>query len=84
MATGEVVLAYFALVNIEGRVEVRFLGTKTADLETAQQAAILALPAAFKHAFIQPVKSYFTDYVAPFISGRPFLQNQLARAPSFN
>ncbi len=88
LENGEAALAYFALVNIAGAVEVRFLGTQavsdTAAACTAQAEAVLALPAAFKAALWQPSKATYSAYVSPFVSTLCFLQNQLARAPSMN
>jgi hypothetical protein len=82
LGNGERAFAYFALINIAGAVEIRFLGTKTAPIETAKETAILALPEAFRHAPILAFKALFTAYVAPFVYTLVFLQNQLARAPS--
>ena len=82
LGTGEVVLAYFALVNTEGVIEARFLGTKPIPAATAETEAPVALLenilAPFQ--FHTSPKPFFAR-VSPFFS-LDFLVNQLARAPS--
>ena len=82
LVSGEAVLAFFALINVEGAIEVQFLGTKAVQSETKPQGAVLSLPEAIRHAFVFTLKAYFAAYVAPFFSTLLILNNQLARAPS--
>jgi len=86
--TGEAAFAYFALINVAGAVEIRFLGTKavseTANAATAQEETVLSLPEAFRHAPILAAKAVFAAYKAPFVSTLAFLINQSPRAPSLN
>lgn len=82
--SGELLRAFFAIVNIAGRVEVRFLGTKPLGAEMDVKEAPLALlenccEQIFGESAIPSVK----EVVSPFFS-LDFLVNQLARAPSFN
>lgn len=81
---GEAALAFFALINIEGAIEVRFLGTKPLETPAAHEDAVLALPEAFRQAPLQALKAVFTAYTAPYISTLCFLVSQPARAPATN
>lgn len=80
LATGELVRAYFAVVDIDGVIDIRFLGTKP--IQNKAEEAPLLLACASKCARTTPhivspfekVSHYFT---------LDFLVNQLARAPSF-
>lgn len=79
---GEAALAFFALINVEGAVEVRFLGTRPIEAQTAPEDAVLALPEAFRRAPLQALKAVFTAYTAPYVSALCFLISQPARAPN--
>ncbi len=83
LATGEVVLAYFALVNITGQVEGRFLGTKPVEAE-APQAPVLLLENITEQIFGETSSHTFSVQPSPFFSTLDLLWNQLARAPSMN
>lgn len=80
--SGELVRAYFALVTIEGRTEVRFLGTKPVEAEIASPEAVLSLPGAFQASFDEPIVRTFESIVSPFFSLAYLLASQPARAPS--
>ena len=82
LGNGELALAFFAVINMGGAVEVRFLGTKTAPAQTAQETTVLALPVAFARAPYLAAKAVFQAYVAPFVSTLAFLINQSPRAPA--
>jgi hypothetical protein len=82
LGNGELALAFFAVINRGGAVEVRFLGTKPAPAPTAQPDAVLALPEAFQAAAYQPSRAPFSAYKSPFVSTLSFFINQLTRAPS--
>ncbi|MEN9621757.1 MAG: hypothetical protein RLZZ67_191 [Candidatus Parcubacteria bacterium] len=79
---GEAALAYFALVTIEGQVEVRFLGTKA--IETAETAPVLLLENICQQIFGETSSHAFSVKPSPFFSTLELLWNQLARAPSMN
>lgn len=80
LASGELVRAYFAVMDINGVLDVRFLGTKPLDNASTQEETLLlenvqesiygdsVIPSPFEKA-----SHYFT---------LDFLVNQLARAPS--
>ena len=80
LASGEVVLAYFALVNIEGQVEVRFLGTKPIEAS----APVLLLENTVEQIFGETTSHVFSVHPSPFFSTIELLWNQMARAPSVN
>ncbi|HEY9480812.1 MAG TPA: hypothetical protein VIR98_01095 [Candidatus Paceibacterota bacterium] len=82
LGNGESVFAFFALINMGGAVEVRFLGTKTAPAQMAKEDAVLTLPAAFTRAPLLAAKAVFQTYVAPFVYTLVFLVNQPPRAPA--
>lgn len=82
MASGELVRAYFAVIDINGVLDVKFLGTKPLH-EEESQAKPLLLECATK------ICSNFSPIVSPFEKvshyfSLDFLVNQLARAPSAN
>lgn len=79
---GEAALAYFALVNISGQIEVRFLGTKI--VETAETAPVLLLENISEQIFGETPSHAFSVQPSPFFSTLELLFNQLARAPSLN
>ncbi|MBI5133828.1 MAG: hypothetical protein HZA81_00340 [Candidatus Taylorbacteria bacterium] len=79
---GEAALAFFALINIEGAVEVKFLGTRPIEARTAPEEAVLALPEAFRAEPLLTLQAVFLAYVAPYISTLCFLVSQPARAPN--
>lgn len=80
LASGELVRAYFAVMDVNGVLDVRFLGTKPIEATVAQEETLLlegvtesiygesVIPSPFER-----VSHYFT---------LDFLVNQLARAPS--
>jgi hypothetical protein len=80
---GEAALAYFALVTIEGQVEVRFLGTKTIEA-TQAEAPVLLLENITESVFGETSSHTFSVQPSPFFSTIELLWNQLARAPSMN
>lgn len=82
LATGEVVLAFFAIVETEGFREIKFLGTKPvqASQDTSQNQVLLLenkTPCAFSQCF----EALYTETVSPFCT-LDFLTSQPARAPS--
>jgi hypothetical protein len=81
-ASGELVRAYFALVTIEGRVEVKFLGTKAVEADISSPEAVLSLPGAFTAAFGESIVRTFESFLSPFFSHAYLLASQPARAPS--
>jgi hypothetical protein len=84
LATGELVRAFFAIVEMEGVREIKFLGTRPIEGEMAQGEVVLALPEAFRRAPIFVLKALFAAYVSPYVSTLLFLNSQPARAPSRN
>jgi len=82
LGTGEVVFAYFALVTIEGQVEVRFLGTKPCP--SAKACPVLLLEHHIEQTFGETPSHVFETHPSPFFSSIELLFNQLARAPSMN
>ncbi len=78
LPSGEAALAYFALVNIAGQVEVRFLGTKP----LPKQAPVLLLVSSAIKQLCGEVKILFATVTEPFLSSYEYLVNQRARAPS--
>lgn len=84
LASGEVVLAYFALVNIAGQVEVRFLGTKPLPAQTATDSEVFLLENITAQHFGETSSHTFSVQPSPFFSTIELLWNQLARAPSMN
>ncbi|MFA6158003.1 MAG: hypothetical protein WC763_00040 [Candidatus Paceibacterota bacterium] len=81
LATGELVRAFFAVMNIEGRTEIRFLGTKPLEAEMAQADATPLLAAPICHVCVEQEAVMFRSVFLPFFSLDLFA-NQLARAPS--
>ena len=82
--SGELLRAFFALVNINGRVEVRFLGTKPLEAEMdVREAPLALLENCCEQTFGESTISSIQEVVSPFFS-LDFLVNQLARAPSAN
>lgn len=82
LATGELVCAFFAVMMIEGRTEVRFLGTKPVEANMAHPEGdiiLLAAPVKAEYAVSAPVLS--GSVFSPFFSLDLFA-NQLARAPN--
>ncbi|HEU0080468.1 MAG TPA: hypothetical protein VFQ72_00370 [Candidatus Paceibacterota bacterium] len=80
LATGELVRAFFAVIEAEGLREVRFLGFKPLESETSSPVLALTAPrsiASYGDIFIP---SSF-EAVSPF-SALDFLTSQPARAPS--
>ena len=79
-ASGEVVLAFFAIREINGVREIKFLGTKPIEIKAEQE--ILFLENVKSQIFgALSIPSIF-EAVSPFYT-LDFLVNQLARAPSF-
>lgn len=83
MASGEIVRAYFAVIDINGVLDVKFLGTKPLETKADAQSKPLLLECASK------ICSNFRPIVSPFEKVShyftlDFLVNQLARAPSRN
>ncbi len=84
LVTGELVRAFFAVMNIEGRVEVRFLGTKPLDATTASsEAPVVLLSSPSCEACFEPFQVISRSVFSPFFSLDLFA-NQLARAPSLS
>ncbi len=82
LATGEVVRAFFAVMNIEGRVEVRFLGTKPLEAtQAASEAVVLLSSPACELCAEVPATIGARSVFSPYFSLDLFA-NQLARAPS--
>lgn len=82
LETGEVVRAFFALVNIEGQVEVRFLGTRPLEAtQAAPEAVVLLSSPSCELCAEAPVKIGAVSVFSPYFSLDLFA-NQLARAPS--
>lgn len=79
---GESALAYFALVNISGQVEVRFLGTKA--IETKDSTPVLLLENISEQIFGKVSSHRFLVKPSPFFRTLELLWNQLARAPSLS
>lgn len=82
LASGELVRAYFAVMDINGVLDVRFLGTKPIEAPQTQAAeAPLLLEGACKTCYAEaPLVSPF-EKISHYFS-LDFLVNQLARAPS--
>ena len=82
LGTGEVVLAYFALVNTEGVIEARFLGTKPIPAtEDSNKTPVALLENICSTVCLHASPKPFFARVSPFFT-LDFLVNQLARAPS--
>ena len=79
LASGELVRAYFAVIDINGVIDLKFLGTKPLEASTATPVLLLDSP---KKSIWQDVAvvSVF-EKVSPFFT-LDFLTSQLARAPS--
>ncbi len=82
LASGELVCAYFAVMDINGVLDVRFLGTKPIEVPQAEsEAKPLLLEGARKVCIAcAPIVSPF-EKISHYFS-LDFLVNQLARAPS--
>lgn len=79
LATGEHVIAYFAVIEMNGSYNVRLIGTKPAESEA--KAATLLLDAPKETIWYEtPIRTVF-EAVSPFFT-LDFLTSQLARAPS--
>lgn len=81
LATGEMVRAYFAVVDINGVIDIRFLGTKPVAKTTEEKPLLLACPTQCKSVSTQIISSF--EKVSHYFT-LDFLVNQLARAPSVN
>lgn len=82
--SGELLRAFFAVVNANGRVEVRFLGTRPLEAEMGpQEAPVALLENVLEQVFGESAAPAIQDIASPFFS-LDFLVNQLARAPSTN
>ena len=86
LATGEVVLAFFAIIETEGVREIRFLGTKpVANSQGSQQKTateqVLLIEGVAPCTFGECTIPTYAEIVSPFYT-LDFLINQLARAPS--
>jgi hypothetical protein len=78
LASGEFVRAFFAVIDIEGAREIKFLGIKPLESEVAP---VLLLDAPRKTVWQEtPIVSVF-EKLSPFFT-LDFLTSQLARAPS--
>ncbi len=82
-SNGELVRAFYAVIDIQGVIEVRFLGTKSIAEESVSDAVQVPLLAN------KPVRNYgetiiqtYKSVVSPFIQSLDLLVQQLARAPS--
>ena len=83
LATGEAVLAFFAVIETNGVREIKFLGTKPLEAtNTSSEQEVLLLKSAPVASVYgdAPIFSYF-ETVSPFYT-LDFLTSQLARAPS--
>lgn len=82
LATGEVVRAFFAVIETEGVREIKFLGTQPihAAPEAKGEALMLAAPKVCSE-YCELFISKFIEAISPFYT-LDFLVNQLARAPS--
>ncbi len=83
LASGELVRAFFAVIDINGVLDVKFLGTKPLETQEEASAKPLLIECASK------ICSNFRPIVSPFEKVShyftlDFLVNQLARAPSRN
>lgn len=82
--SGELLRAFFAVVNVNGRVEVRFLGTRPLGAEMdLSEAPVALLECNSEQVFGESAIPSIQDVASPFFS-LDFLVNQLARAPSVN
>ena len=79
LATGEIVRAFFAVIETEGVREIKFLGTRPTEESALEKSILLAAPKTtiFADLFIP---SYF-ETVSSFYT-LDFLTSQMARAPS--
>jgi hypothetical protein len=82
LPSGELVRAFFALIDIQGVIEVKFLGTKPIS-ENIESNKILLLDCPKKTVCNTPVVSTFYETVYSF-NTLDLLVNQLARAPSMH
>jgi hypothetical protein len=76
-------LAYFAVLDVLGVLEVKFLGTKVLETRSRTKAPseILFLDKPAEIIFGEtPIRTIY-EWLSPYFS-LEFLQNQLARAPS--
>lgn len=79
LASGELASAYFAVVEINGVYDVKFLGIKP--LEARATAPVLLLESPRQNVWKEaPIVSAF-EKISPFFT-LDFLTSQLARAPS--
>ncbi len=83
LVTGELVRAFFAVTVIEGRTEVKFLGTKPLEAEIAQADAVPMLAAPICAGCIASAPLISESVFSPFFRLDLFA-NQLARAPSLS
>jgi hypothetical protein len=80
LATGEAVLAFFAIIETGGVREIKFLGTKPLETEVQEEVLLLAEPKKLSIFGSLFIPSFF-EAVSPFYT-LDFLTSQLARAPS--
>ena len=80
-ASGELVRAFFAVIDVNGVYEVKFLGTKPIEPSSEAEVLLLESPKATVYAEA-PIPSPF-ERVSHYFT-LDFLVNQLARAPSRN
>ncbi len=80
LATGELVLAFFAVIESNGVREIKFLGTKPIQSEAAPEVLLIEAPRATVFGEIFAPSSF--QKTSPFYT-LDFLTSQLARAPSF-
>ncbi len=82
LENGELAFAYFALINIAGHVEIKFLGTKPIEATIQAKDEVLLLENVQTQVYGDTKPSYFHTIFSPFFTLDLFA-NQLARAPSF-
>lgn len=81
LQNGTEALAYFAIIDVQGVLEARFLGTKAIEENAAASAAPLLLDSPRVQIFGEYRVTSFFDLLSPFYT-LDFLVNALARAPS--
>ncbi|HEU5114623.1 MAG TPA: hypothetical protein VFT82_02560 [Candidatus Paceibacterota bacterium] len=81
LATGELVRAFFAVIETEGVPEIRFLGTKPIEENVAPSAEPLLLDTPKRSVYTELFIPTFIEAVSPYFN-LDFLVNQLARAPN--
>lgn len=81
LTNGAEIFAYFAVMDVSGVLQVKFLGTKPIDVSPVSNKAVLLLENIKSQIFGEVSIRTIYEILSPFYTP-DFLTSQLARAPS--